>query len=282
MCRSFFMAKVVMDAGHGGSDPGAVSDGRREKDDNLALALAVGSILAENGVDVVYTRTDDTYETPFQKAQKGNQEGADLFISIHRNSSPEKDQYSGVETLLYDESGIKKELAENINRELAKEGFQNLGIRERPGLVVLRRTRMPAALIEVGFINTQADNELLDQNFDGVVRAIADGILMTLRKNGLLSEENRSIALEYSEEPDGSEHKSFRYRVQTGAFRREENAWKLYQKLLKQCFPAEIGKDEDFFLVWVGNYEKLDNAVKMEQKLKRLGYAAYITRTDES
>lgn len=276
------MAKVVMDAGHGGSDPGAVSDGRREKDDNLALALAVGSILAENGVDVVYTRTDDTYETPFQKAQKGNQEGADLFISIHRNSSPEKDQYSGVETLLYDESGIKKELAENINRELAKEGFQNLGIRERPGLVVLRRTRMPAALIEVGFINTQADNELLDQNFDGVVRAIADGILMTLRKNGLLSEENRSIALEYSEEPDGSEHKSFRYRVQTGAFRREENAWKLYQKLLKQCFPAEIGKDEDFFLVWVGNYEKLDNAVKMEQKLKRLGYAAYITRTDES
>lgn len=276
------MAKVVMDAGHGGSDPGAVSDGRQEKDDNLALALAVGSILAENGVDVVYTRTDDTYETPFQKAQKGNQEGADLFISIHRNSSPEKDQYSGVETLLYDESGIKKELAENINRELAKEGFQNLGIRERPGLVVLRRTRMPAALIEVGFINTQADNELLDQNFDGVVRAIADGILMTLRKNGLLSEENRSTALEYSEEPDGSEHKSFRYQVQTGAFRREENAWKLYQKLLKQCFPAEIGKDEDFFLVWVGNYEKLDNAVKMEQKLKRLGYAAYITRTDES
>lgn len=276
------MAKVVIDAGHGGSDPGAVSDGRREKDDNLALALAVGSILAENGVDVVYTRTDDTYETPFQKAQKGNQEGADLFISIHRNSSPEKDQYSGVETLLYDESGIKKELAENINRELAKEGFQNLGIRERPGLVVLRRTRMPAALIEVGFINTQADNELLDQNFDGVVRAIADGILMTLRENGLLSEENRSTALEYSEESDGSEHKSFRYRVQTGAFRREENAWKLYQKLMKQCFPAEIGKNEDFFLVWVGNYEKLDNAVKMEQMLKRLGYAAYITRTDES
>ena len=276
------MAKVVMDAGHGGSDPGAVSDGRREKDDNLALALAVGSILAENGVGVVYTRTDDTYETPFQKAQKGNQEGADLFISIHRNSSPEKDQYSGVETLLYDESGIKKELAENINRELAKEGFQNLGIRERPGLVVLRRTRMPAALIEVGFINTQADNELLDQNFDGVVRAIADGILMTLRKNGLLSEENRSTALEYSEEPDGSEHKSFRYRVQTGAFRREENAWKLYQKLLKQCFPAEIGKDEDFFLVWVGNYARLDNAVKMEQVLKSLGYATYISRTDES
>ena len=285
------MAKVVVDAGHGGSDPGAVYEGRQEKDDNLALALAVGSILAENGVDVVYTRTDDSYETPFQKAQKGNQAGADLFISIHRNSSPENDQYSGVETLVYDESGIKKALAENINRELAQAGFQNLGIRERPGLVVLRRTKMPAALIEVGFINTRADNELLDQNFDGVARAIADGILKTLRENGYLSGGTESAARVYSEDTawkSQTENMAWnrpartRYRVQTGAFRREENAWSLYQKLLRQRFPAEIGKSEDLFLVWVGNYERLDNAVKMEQVLKSLGYATYISRTDES
>ena len=276
------MAKVVVDAGHGGSDPGAVYEGRQEKDDNLALALAVGSILAENGVDVVYTRTDDSYETPFQKAQKGNQAGADLFISIHRNSSPENDQYSGVETLVYDESGIKKALAENINRELAQAGFQNLGIRERPGLVVLRRTKMPAALIEVGFINTRADNELLDQNFDGVARAIADGILKTLRENGYLSGGTESAARVYSEDTAWNRPASARYRVQTGAFRREENAWSLYQKLLRQRFPAEIGKNEDLFLVWVGNYERLDNAVKMEQVLKSLGYATYISRTDES
>ena len=303
------MAKVVVDAGHGGSDPGAVYEGRQEKDDNLALALAVGSILAENGVDVVYTRTDDIYETPFQKAQKGNQAGADLFISIHRNSSPENDQYSGVETLVYDESGIKKELAENINRELAKTGFQNLGVRERPGLVVLRRTKMPAALIEVGFINTQVDNEVLDQNFDGAARAIAEGILKTLRENGYLAGGTESAARAYSE--DGAWNRqaevssentdwkksqpenpyedilwnrptSARYRVQTGAFRREENAWRLYQRLLGQRFPAELGKNEDLFLVWVGNYEKLDNAVKMEQVLKSLGYATYISRTDES
>ena len=302
------MAKVVVDAGHGGSDPGAVYEGRQEKDDNLALALAVGSILAENGVDVVYTRTDDSYETPFQKAQKGNQAGADLFISIHRNSSPENDQYSGVETLVYDESGIKKELAENINRELAQEGFQNLGIRERPGLVVLRRTKMPAALIEVGFINTRADNRLLDQNFDGVTRAIADGVLMTLRENGYLSGETENTARVYSEEatwrsragapsdndawqnrPEALSEDAprnrpagFRYRVRTGAFRREENAWRFYKKLVRQHFPAEIGKKGDFFLVWGGNYGKLENAVKMEQVLKSLGYATYVSRTDES
>ena len=59
---------VVIDAGHGGADPGAKFEGRQEKDDALRLALAVGKILSENGVDVRYTRTDDTYNTPLEKA----------------------------------------------------------------------------------------------------------------------------------------------------------------------------------------------------------------------
>lgn len=59
-----------------------------EKNDNLNLAMAVGKILSENGVDVVYTRTDDTYQTPFEKAQIANEDGADFFLSFHRNSSP--------------------------------------------------------------------------------------------------------------------------------------------------------------------------------------------------
>ena len=75
------MAKVVVDAGHGGSDPGAVYEGRQEKDDNLALALAVGSILAENGVDVVYTRTDDSYETPFRRPRRAIRPGR-IFLSL--------------------------------------------------------------------------------------------------------------------------------------------------------------------------------------------------------
>ena len=64
-----FMARIIIDSGHGGSDPGATYEGRREKDDNLRLALAVGRILEENGEDVVYTRTEDVYQTPFEKAQ---------------------------------------------------------------------------------------------------------------------------------------------------------------------------------------------------------------------
>ena len=66
--------KIVLDAGHGGEDPGAVYKDRKEKDDNLKLTLAVGKILEENGVDVVYTRTTDIYQTPFEKAKAANVE----------------------------------------------------------------------------------------------------------------------------------------------------------------------------------------------------------------
>lgn len=105
---------IVIDAGHGGSDPGAVYEGRREKDDNLSLAIAVGELLSRQGVSVIYTRTTDVYQTPFEKAQMANQADADFFISFHRNSSEEPNQYTGVETLVYDNSGIKQTMAENI------------------------------------------------------------------------------------------------------------------------------------------------------------------------
>lgn len=89
------MALVVMDAGHGGNNPGAVYQGRQEKDDALALTLAVGQILEESGVEVYYTRTTDIYEAPEQKAQEGNAVRGDYFVSIHRNSSPYPNQYTG-------------------------------------------------------------------------------------------------------------------------------------------------------------------------------------------
>lgn len=177
------MAKVIIDAGHGGREPGAIYGDRKEKDDTLRLALAVGEILKQNGVDVAFTRTEDVYNSPFEKAQIANREGGDFLISIHRNASPEPNQYSGVESLVFDRSGKKVELAENINRELAEAGYRNLGIKERPGLVILRRSQMPAVLVEVGFLNTDADNVLFDRDFEGIAEAIAKGVLETVRED---------------------------------------------------------------------------------------------------
>lgn len=171
------MALIVLDAGHGGANPGATYKGRKESEDALALTLAVGSILEENGVDVYYTRTTDIYESPYQKAQEGNEVGGDYFVSIHRNSSPYPNQYSGVESLVYNRYGAAARMAYNINAGLEQVGFVNLGVNERPNLVVLNSTNMPAVLVEVGFINTDADNEIFDSRFDDIARAIADGIL---------------------------------------------------------------------------------------------------------
>lgn len=172
--------RIALDAGHGGSDPGAVYKGRQEKDDTLDLTLAVGDILKKNGIDVYYTRTTDEYETPFKKATDANNSGAHLFVSIHRNSSENPNQYSGVETLVYSDTGLKAEVARNINNQLEDAGFKNLGVDERKNLVVLKRTKMPAVLVEAGFINNDKDNYLFDEEFDSIAQAIADGILESI------------------------------------------------------------------------------------------------------
>ena len=163
--------KIMIDAGHGGFDNGASYNGRTEKNDNLNLALALGDALSELGYDVEPTR----------KAQIGNESGADYFISLHRNAAPYPNKYNGVETLVYNTSGIAYEMAENVDAELAKIGFENLGVEERKNLAVLRRTTMPAILIETGFIDSDKDNYLFDYRFEDIVNAIALGIDETLR-----------------------------------------------------------------------------------------------------
>ncbi len=175
-----FMALVVLDAGHGGINPGAVYQGRQEKDDVLNLVFDVGGILQGRGVEVYFTRVSDIYESPYQKAMEANATGADYFVSIHRNSSPYPNQYSGIETLVYNENSEAGRLAENINEQLQQVGWTNLGVNERTNLVVLNSTNMPAVLLEIGFINTDRDNDFLDANFNATAQAIADGILETI------------------------------------------------------------------------------------------------------
>ncbi|MDO5422990.1 MAG: N-acetylmuramoyl-L-alanine amidase [Eubacteriales bacterium] len=260
---------VVIDAGHGGGqDSGAVYQGREEKNDNLSLALAVGEILQRNGVDVIYTRTEDVYQQPFEKAQIANNAGADFFVSIHRNSGAVPGQYSGVQTLVYDKSGVKLQMAENINSELEKLGFRNLGVEERPGLVVLRRTQMPAVLVEAGFINSEEDNRIFDEKFQEVAQAIADGILETIREENSRGQEE--------ETPSGQ----MVYSVQTGAFRNRRYAWEMLFELVSQGFPAYLTEEDGYFRVRVGFCPQMDCAVEMERVLRRYGYNTWIVTVD--
>lgn len=221
------------------------------------MTMAVGKILEDNGVDVEYTRTTDVFQTPFQKATIANQSGADYFISFHRNSSEKPNQYTGVETLVYNKSGIKYELAQNILGALGELGFREIGVKERPGLVVLRRTNMPAVLVEMGFINSDKDNQMFDEKFDEIAQAIASAILGTLNE----------------EDVEGPVY----YRVQTGAFRNKQYADQLLYELLDQGYPAFLLNENGLYKVQVGAFLQLGNAIAMEQKLRDAGYTTLIT-----
>ena len=167
---------IIIDPGHGGFDPGAVYENRKEKDDNLRLALAVGQELQNAGYQIIYTRTDDRYDSPYDKAQIANSAGGDLFLSFHRNFAETPDLYQGVQALVYDKNPLALRVAKNVNEELESIGFKNLGIESRKELVVLRRTSMPAVLLEVSFINSAEDNRLFDEKFDAIANAIATGV----------------------------------------------------------------------------------------------------------
>ena len=251
---------IMLDAGHGGRDPGAVYQGRREKDDTLRMVLELGEILQNNGIDIEYTRTTDVYESPYEKAMEANQAGVDFFISIHRNSYPTDNVVSGVESLIYDLSGIKLQMAENINEQLEAVGFVNKGVKARPNLVVLKRTTMPAVLVELGFINSDTDNQLFDDNFEDIAQAIAEGILDTLEMDGIIETENR-------------------YQVQVGAFRNPAYANRVMNELKAQDYPAVVQKENGYFRVRVGEYADLDDASDMERRLKRAGYPTLIVST---
>lgn len=245
---------IVIDAGHGGYDNGATYNGRREKDDTLRLALAVGERLQQDGFPVLFTRTTDVYQRPIDKARIANESGADYFVSIHRNSSPNPNTYSGVQTLVYNDSGIPAQMARSVNQELEKVGFNNLGVSVRPDLVVLRRTRMPSILVEAGFINTDADNQTFDQNFDAMAAAIARGVENVVSTN--------------------QTGKTFG--VQVGLFRRYENAEYMLNELLNQGYSAQIRDWNDYYAVVVGNESSLDAARELEQQLSSQGYDTLI------
>ena len=283
------MAKVTIDAGHGGYDGGANYSGRLEKNDNLEIALAVGELLEQNGIEVGYTRITDVYDSPNEKARIANEQGSDLFVSIHRNSSPNPNTYSGVETLLYEESGLKQDVANAINEELAKVGFNNLGLNVRKDLTVLRRTQMPAVLVEVGFINTDADNQLLDNSFDATARAIANGIYKTLTGNELpeISVPMPIPAVEGADinddvepmtgtmpawmpKPPGKPGKE--YRIQVGLYREYRNAVNIAYELEVMGFPVELRMSGDLYAVQVGPFRKRSEAIGVENQLQMMGY----------
>ncbi len=237
--------------------------------------------MTADGFPVVYTRTEDVYQRPIDKARIANENEGDYFVSFHRNSSPQRNTYSGVQTLVYADEGIKAELARNINRELSEVGFNDLGVPERTNLVVLKRTNMPAVLIETGFINTDADNELFDTRFDDIANAIARAIEETVGDSNNSAVENDGVLLADNSmgntgrtDEETMENRGFG--VQVGLYSRYENALYQAMELERKGYNVRVINRRPFYAVVVGREDDLDDAAKLERKLESEGYDTLI------
>ena len=176
---------VVIDPGHGGSDPGTSGYSNQvEKDFTLALSLKVQALLLEEpGIKVVMTRETDVYPTRTERVQLANTGKADVFVSIHGNSVKDSPQTKGTETFYYQRSSSKS-LAEVIHRHLIEAiGLKDRGVKNGD-LQVIRETTMPAVLLEIGFLsNPEEEAALLSDSFqDKAAQAIVDGIKEYLGK----------------------------------------------------------------------------------------------------
>lgn len=172
----------MLDAGHGGSDSGAVYNSRLEKNDNLRITLAVGERLARSGERVLYTRTDDSTVDLTYRSTMANSAGATYFVSFHRNSASTVGR--GVEVYYY--TGLSAQstaarMAAPVQDALVACGFHNRGVKQAK-FSVLRRTSMPAILVELAFINNEAENAKLDSEFDRIADAIASALLSFVGK----------------------------------------------------------------------------------------------------
>lgn len=174
------MKKVVIAAGHGGKDPGAVGNGVNEKDLALQIALKIGYILARNNVHVVQTRKTDVFVSLADQAKIANDINADLLLSVHLNSAENKNA-RGVETFSYPKSATGRKLARAVQRSVIQSAIfvGDRGCKEAD-FAVLRLTKMPAALVELGFISNKEDVLLVQQNINAIADAVAVGILTYL------------------------------------------------------------------------------------------------------
>jgi len=150
---------VVLDAGHGGSDPGATY-GRDEKWYNLDITLRLEKLLKEKGVNVKLTRSTDVFVGLDERAEMANEWGADVFISIHHNALMKA--MHGTMTFYYPTSYKGKEYATIIHNDLLRNlGSNDLGIKSA-NFVVLKKTKMPAVLVEIGCLTNDAELAKLD------------------------------------------------------------------------------------------------------------------------
>jgi N-acetylmuramoyl-L-alanine amidase len=218
--------KVFISAGHGGSDPGAVANGLKEKDLNLSIALACRDELVKHGISVKMSRSKDENDALCDEIKECNAFSPDLAVSIHNNAGGG----DGAEAFYHYGGGKSKVLAENVLAEIVKVGQNSRGAKIRKNSSgkdyygFIRETSCPAVIVECAFVDNASDVQILSSEGKrkDMGAAIAKGVLKTL---GVAIQSERL------------------YRVQVGAYLVKANAEAMQKKIKAVGFDAFIVKE---------------------------------------
>ena len=222
------MARLCFAYGPGGEDTGATYNGRKESNDVLSIGRAVASEVRRHGVIVDETRISDATVSLNARSDFENRNAYDYFISFHRNAY-EPEQARGVETYTYlNASERSKSLVQRIQTSLVALGFVDRGVKAA-NFHVLRETKAPAVLVEIGFIDSTGDNNLFDSKRTDIIKALAKAILA-------------QVGIDYVEPltPTETANGQTLYRVMAGSYKVRENAENQVQKLKTAGFDACI------------------------------------------
>ncbi len=173
-------AKVVVDAGHGGYDPGAIYDDRQEKDITLQISRKIKQYLEEAGVEVYMTRSEDRFVALAERVEVSNTIEPDAFVSVHANALPTNPRMEGLQTYYF--HGKSKALASAVHQQLLDDVKMPDQRIRTAGFWVVKHTKEPSILIETGFMTCPKERRrLVDDNYQtDIAKAIARGLVKYL------------------------------------------------------------------------------------------------------
>lgn len=187
--KSMYKQIIVLDAGHGGSDSGAVAYGYKEKNMTLKIVQAAKKYFDKDpNIKVYYTRLSDTYPSLSDRSALANNVGADRFYSVHINSAGKSAH--GTETL-YNSKGYKStsgltsyKWSATIHPYIrSATGFTNRGLVDRTGLYVLRHSKTASTLTEIGFVSNKSESKKMNANLNKYGKAVYNSTKASLNKN---------------------------------------------------------------------------------------------------
>lgn len=276
------MAKtIVIDPGHGGSDPGAVYRTFKEKDFNLKIALKARDFLTNNyTVNVEMTRTGDATLSLQDRTNHANRLKADYFISIHQNSGGgdgfESYIYSGTSSAAT--TTFRDVIHNEVMKKIASYHVKDRG-KKKANYFVLRETSMPASLIEVLFIDNSENVKLLqnDNFINQVAIGLAEGIAKALNLPKIVKEspKNQPNTTPVKTPTPSPQPSQLVYRVIAGSFSEKSNAQQRVKELQSEKISSFIDvvnlQGKIFYRVQAGAFGSREYALKRIELLQKFG-----------